>query len=403
MTKMIIPPSQIIPKEILGEILEFAQLCNADGTNVWVVGGAIRDAILCRPIKDIDLVVDSDALNLTSKLKVPFKSFPQFSTIKAEINEFTVDLATMRSEHYMSPGALPKTWPSDILADLSRRDFAMNSIAVSLNHGSEGEVLDPNNGLEDIQKSTIRVLHTGSFRDDATRILRAIRYSVGLGFKLSSKTKKAFTQDSVFLNTISPARIRRELILITNEPLGASILLKAHRLGLLSKIINFLDYGELDSALLNARRLKLSGQPLFYLLLCQINLNTPSTRLALTKNEKLTAQKLQTALQNFTLTKVNRFPSKVRNELKDFTDKEIRILFEISNQKTRNNISLYLSNTHRMPLLTFEDLKIMGFPENHRLKIVMGLLSDQVIDGHIRNKRSEVIFVKKLKLEGLDR
>jgi len=272
MTKMIIPPSQIIPKEILGEILEFAQLCNADGTNVWVVGGAIRDAILCRPIKDIDLVVDSDALNLTSKLKVPFKSFPQFSTIKAEINEFTVDLATMRSEHYMTSGALPKTWPSDILADLSRRDFAMNSIAVSLNHGSEGEVLDPNNGLEDIQKSTIRILHAGSFRDDATRILRAIRYSVGLGFKLSSKTKKAFTQDSEFLNTISPARVRRELILITNEPLGASILLKAHRLGLLSKIINFLDYGELDSALLKARKLKLSGQPLFYLLLCQIDL-----------------------------------------------------------------------------------------------------------------------------------
>ena len=399
---MKIPLNQIISREALTPILAFVSQCNYAGVNVWLVGGSVRDGILGNPSKDLDLVVDVDVLKLMSKIQMPFQHFERFSTAKTQIANFPVDIASARTEIYTKPGALPKVLLSDIESDLARRDFSMNSIAISLNKGSEGVVLDPYNGLQDINTKTIRILHSDSFKDDATRILRAIKYSVRLGFDLAPQTKKILKNNINFLNSVSSSRLRRELISITDEPLGASILLYAHNVGVFSEVFRNLNNSEFKNFLLSAKKSSLSGIPLFMYLLSQLNITDSPPRISISKKEKSLTEKLQNALTSKDLNKHGLAPSGIKRELKHFSENEIQILLKISNQKMAFNIKLFLSKAHLRPLLTFNDLLIMGLPENKSLRVAMDLLSDAVIDGKVKGRRSQVTYVQRLMLEGLD-
>ncbi|MBT18079.1 MAG: hypothetical protein CL889_03785 [Dehalococcoidia bacterium] len=402
MSQVKIPLNQIISREALTPILAFVSQCNYAGVNVWLVGGSVRDGILGNPSKDLDLVVDVDVLKLMSKIQMPFQHFERFSTAKTQIANFPVDIASARTEIYTKPGALPKVLLSDIQSDLARRDFSMNSIAISLNKGSQGVVLDPYNGLQDIYTKTIRILHSDSFKDDATRILRAIKYSVRLGFDLAPQTKKILKNNINFLNSISSSRLRRELISITDEPLGASILLYAHNVGVFSEIFRNLNNSEFKNFLLSAKKSSLSGIPLFMYLLSQLNLTDSPPRISISKKEKSLTEKLQNALTSKDLNKHGLAPSGIKRELKHFSENEIQILLKISNQKMAFNIKLFLSKAHLRPLLTFNDLLIMGLPENKSLRVAMDLLSDAVIDGKVKGRQSQVTYVQRLMLEGLD-
>ncbi|MBJ27315.1 MAG: hypothetical protein CL776_00670 [Chloroflexi bacterium] len=402
MSQVKIPLNQIISREALTPILAFVSQCNYAGVNVWLVGGSVRDGILGNPSKDLDLVVDVDVLKLMSKIQMPFQHFERFSTAKTQIANFPVDIASARTEIYTKPGALPKVLLSDIESDLARRDFSMNSIAISLNKGSEGVVLDPYNGLQDINTKTIRILHSDSFKDDATRILRAIKYSVRLGFDLAPQTKKILKNNINFLNSVSSSRLRRELISITDEPLGASILLYAHNVGVFSEVFRNLNNSEFKNFLLSAKKSSLSGIPLFMYLLSQLNITDSPPRISISKKEKSLTEKLQNALTSKDLNKHGLAPSGIKRELKHFSENEIQILLKISNQKMAFNIKLFLSKAHLRPLLTFNDLLIMGLPENKSLRVAMDLLSDAVIDGKVKGRRSQVTYVQRLMLEGLD-
>ncbi|MCH7746149.1 MAG: hypothetical protein IIC84_08765, partial [Chloroflexi bacterium] len=148
------------------------------GVALYLVGGAVRDAMLGRQTIDLDLsMVSADpafASVLAHGLNGQVVASSRFGTSKLQIGGIVIDLAMARSETYAHPGALPSVAPGSIDEDLARRDFSINAMAVSLSPDSWGDLLDPFDGRRDLQRRLIKVLHPGSFVDDATRILRAV-------------------------------------------------------------------------------------------------------------------------------------------------------------------------------------------------------------------------------------
>ena len=160
----------------------------------------------------------------------------QFGTAKLRVGGVSLDLVMARRETYAAPGALPTVEPGSLADDLARRDFSINAMAVSLSAVSWGDLADPFDGAGDLERRTVRVLHPGSFRDDATRLFRAARYAGRLGFGLEPETERLAREGAAFIDTISGDRVRHELERIFEEPRAADILRIADGLGLLGAI-----------------------------------------------------------------------------------------------------------------------------------------------------------------------
>lgn len=209
-------------------------------SNLYLVGGIVRDLLLGRPGKDIDLMIEGNAIalakRLASKNNTKLTVHKKFGTATFHFQDYRIDLATCRSETYRRPGALPDVKPGDIREDLSRRDFTINAMAIDLSPTRYGQLIDLYGGGADLSNGLIRVLHDKSFEDDATRIMRAIRYEQRLGFKLERRTEKLLKRNLPLLDTISSERLRKEVLLWLSEESPQRILQRADRLGILAKI-----------------------------------------------------------------------------------------------------------------------------------------------------------------------
>ncbi len=191
------------------------------GFAVYLVGGFVRDLLLGRETRDLDLVVDGDGLGfaaaLAGELGGQVRTYPAFLTaVVTEPSGLQLDIATSRSERYPSPAALPEVQPAGLGQDLFRRDFTVNTMAVRLPPGARPELVDPFGGRQDLEERTLRVLHDRSFLDDPTRVLRGIRFEVRLGFRFSPETL-ALARAAHF-EGLSGSRLREELILLLDEP-----------------------------------------------------------------------------------------------------------------------------------------------------------------------------------------
>jgi len=210
------------------------------GQELYLVGGVVRDLFLGRANFDFDLVVEGDAIKLARRLAIDsqakLKTHPRFGTAKLKYPGFSLDLATARSETYSKPGALPTVKPSKLKDDLIRRDFSINAMALRLNPQRFGELIDLHHSKNDLDNRLIRILHPNSFIDDATRILRGIRYEQRLGFRLEAETEKLLCRDAAMLDTISGDRIRHELELILKEDEPEPALRRAGELGVLRQL-----------------------------------------------------------------------------------------------------------------------------------------------------------------------
>ncbi|HEX7191001.1 MAG TPA: hypothetical protein VF381_05450 [Thermoanaerobaculia bacterium] len=191
------------------------------GIHPYLVGGPVRDMLLGRGAFDIDLTLERDsstlARALAKRLGGRVKSFPQFLTYKVVTNDLPeIDIATARKERYRKPGALPTVSEGKLRDDLLRRDFTVNAIAFDL---IEARLVDPCGGERDVRARTIRILHEESFVDDPTRIFRAIRLAVRLGFTIEPKTAQRMRDatESGALGTVARERIWRELFLAMDE------------------------------------------------------------------------------------------------------------------------------------------------------------------------------------------
>jgi tRNA nucleotidyltransferase (CCA-adding enzyme) len=186
----------------------------AQGMPAYLVGGAVRDLLLGRERADLDVVVEGDIAPLAAALGGELRSHERFATAKVHDGNATVDLATARAETYAEPGALPDVEPADLEADLARRDFTINAMAVPL--AGEPRLVDPHGGLADLEAGVLRVLHSGSFLDDPTRALRAARYGARLDLDLDPGTEARLREAD--LSTVSEDRIEAELARVLGEP-----------------------------------------------------------------------------------------------------------------------------------------------------------------------------------------
>jgi tRNA nucleotidyltransferase (CCA-adding enzyme) len=181
---------------------------------VYLVGGAVRDLLLERGRADIDLVVVGDAAALASQLGADVVSHERFGTAKVKLDGHELDIAAARSESYPERGALPVVEPAaEIEADLRRRDFTINAMAIPLR--GEPRLIDPHGGRDDLATGQLRVLHDDSFVDDPTRAIRAARYAARFGFELERRTAKLLRGAN--LGTVSADRRDAEFLRLAGE------------------------------------------------------------------------------------------------------------------------------------------------------------------------------------------
>lgn len=230
-----------LPEAQRAIIVAARQIAQNYGAVAFLVGGPVRDLELGLPAKDVDLALESHAENvardLARHLEATLRTFPQFLTYKIVSDELPeVDVTTTRAEEYSEPGALPAVTPSSLVRDLERRDFGINAIALDL---STGAVVDPLGGLEDLRLRRVRVLHDRSFIDDPTRILRAIRFGVRLGFEIEPRTLESMRAAvaSGALDSVSRERLWREILLAIDEDTAAATLVAMGREGILERFV----------------------------------------------------------------------------------------------------------------------------------------------------------------------
>jgi len=225
-------------------IHRIADESSALGFPLYLVGGSVRDLMLGRPILDLDLTLEGDAIKLAralvkkhgGELTTHEKFFTATWTPQSS-NSQILDLISTRRETYPHPGALPTVTKSTLGDDLRRRDFTVNAMAIRVDSHHFGELYDPLHGQADLEKKLIRVLHPKSFLDDPTRIFRALRYAERYGFTIESETLKLVNDDSrKVLSGLSGERLRHEFDLIFEEPNPSTMLKQLAELDVLKSI-----------------------------------------------------------------------------------------------------------------------------------------------------------------------
>jgi hypothetical protein len=212
-----------LPREsraLVGAVLEAAE---RRGLAVYLVGGPVRDFLLARPVRDVDLLVEPrgglgapDLAAAAAPAGARVVPHARFGTVRLEAESAALDLATARAERYERPGALPEVRPGSLEEDLRRRDFTVNALAVPLTAAARRgrpAVIDPGTGVADLEAGVLRVFHPGSFRDDPTRALRAARLAPRLGFRLARSSASALRsalREGAF-GAVSGERFRAEL------------------------------------------------------------------------------------------------------------------------------------------------------------------------------------------------
>ena len=211
-------PDQLRVLNFLQEEAQEAQL------NLYLAGGAVRDLLTGSSIQDLDFVFEGNPLKLVKRFAepAPDRVVVDEENKSAELllqNGVRLSLAMARSETYQEPGKPPVVRPAIIIDDLRRRDFTVNAIGISLAPGSRGLMMDPTNGLADIESRELRTLHNYSFLHDPSRLLRLVRFGARLGYMPEERTQEQFESalERGYLDYLERRHLRRELEQITYE------------------------------------------------------------------------------------------------------------------------------------------------------------------------------------------
>jgi poly(A) polymerase len=198
------------------------------GFPVYAVGGYVRDRLLDRPSKDIDIVCVGDGISLAQKVAslltpVPFVAvYSRFGTAMIRHNNLEIEFVGARKESYQADSRKPAVENGTLQDDLERRDFTINALAVSLNEEDYGMVVDVFNGFTDLNHKLIKtpLEPDKTFSDDPLRMLRAIRFSTQLNFTIEPATLSSITKNKHRISIISRERISAELekIILSDKP-----------------------------------------------------------------------------------------------------------------------------------------------------------------------------------------
>lgn len=207
------------------------QAAREAGSPLFLTGGAMRDMLGGFPITDLDFAVQGNGIALARRVaQAAGAEIVSLDEVRktAELrfpDGVTAEIGMARTERYAKPGARPQVEPAPIHQDLLRRDFTINSIALSLHPASRGLLLDPTNGLGDLHNRELRANSNVALFDDPVRLLRLIRFRVRLGFEIEARTKQQYdsARQAGLENSISPRSLLAELRQIAREPSAAEV------------------------------------------------------------------------------------------------------------------------------------------------------------------------------------
>ena len=253
----------VLPPARLGLLPAVSELAQTQKVAIYIVGGFVRDLLLERPSLDLDFVVEGDAIELgraaVEKYGGRISTHKRFGTAKWRISKIrealaeqlsqetglkvkaddlpaSLDLISARREFYTHPTALPTVERGSIKLDLHRRDFTINTLAMRIDGHHYGELHDHWGGLADLQAGLVRVLHSLSFVDDPTRILRAVRFEQRFGYRIGDRTQELLSAALPLLDRVSGDRLRHELNIFFKEPNWQDMLSRLADMGGLTAI-----------------------------------------------------------------------------------------------------------------------------------------------------------------------
>ncbi len=399
---------QALPKSSLNLLKKIGDFGRRQSLPIFLVGGPLRDLLLNRPLKDIDLLVEGDSVAFASHLAKQFKgslvATSQFGTAKIKIGSVTIDLATARKETYARPGALPTVSPGTVGDDLIRRDFSINAMAASLSPSTWGKLLDPYGGRKDLAAGLVRVLHSKSFRDDATRILRAIRYEQRLGLRIEPRTRALLQSSLKYLDAISGDRIRHEFDHIFHEEKALKMLDRAKRLGVLSAISPGLERAPSFRSIAGNRVIEAKDNSLVYLALLVYplsedeaeafikRLNMPSRWAKISRD----ASVMRTLSKE--LRASNQTPSQIYELLHGIAPEALQACKSVTKSKiVRARIGLYLTKLQFVkPSLDGEQLLNIGVPQGPMVGNILDDLKRARLNGEVATQRQEEQLARRL-------
>ncbi len=374
-----------------------------EGVELWLVGGPVRDALLGRPVLDLDLTSEAPAAELGPRLAERLGGTcgarSAFGTVKLRLGGRTLDLATARAEVYPYPASLPVIVArADIADDLARRDFAINAMAASLHPRRFGELLDTQGGVTDLDAGVVRALHRASFRDDPTRIFRAARYVSRLGFQMDGATRRQLRRNLPHVDAVSAARVRREIERLLAEEHAARAVLTAVRLGVLPAVEAGLAAPEVRAALRRADARGLRGLALLGALTYTLPIEQADAfreRIAATKRQSQVMRavvRLRDAEQALVAA---RRPSAVSAVVGAAPREGVEAAsVAAASAPARRNLARYLDASHRRSPLDGHNLLTLKVPPGPTVGAMLTSLRNAVLDSEVRTRAQAERFVR---------
>jgi tRNA nucleotidyltransferase (CCA-adding enzyme) len=225
-------------------VLERAQeLSRTQDVNIYLTGGAVRDLISGQPIRDLDFTIEGNPARMVAEFekggaRVTFDSerLRHYEMIFA--GDVDGSISAARDDYYERPGTKPEYRFSSIMEDLRRRDFSINAIAISLNTQSRGLLLDPTNGLADLEKQEVRALSIHAFTNQPIRLMRILRYTARMGFKMEPRTQEWFelAMERGLQQNLDGAAVGNEIRSLAREDIPVAALKQWESHGLLGAV-----------------------------------------------------------------------------------------------------------------------------------------------------------------------
>ena len=427
--------NESLPSPVIDLVHQIGQVAEEKDIQIYFVGGLVRDLFLGISNMDLDIVVEGDAIalarQLVRRLGGRIRTHGRFRTAKWILEEpfwdqflgapgatrppvKAIDFVTARSEFYEHPTALPQVTQSSIKLDLHRRDFTINTLAVRLNPDRFGELLDFYGGKLDMESGLIRVLHSQSFIDDPTRILRAVRFEQRLGFSIEERTLELLRESISLLDRVTGDRIRHELELLLREPRPELGFARLDELGILQEIHPALGFQEWERRCFVQLR-KLLGDPVwapevddylvefahFALLTFRMNLNALEVFERRLRVQRITAESIRLlhALKaGFGRLGVAQAPSVAYQILRAYPRSILLVAYVAADdQRVRELISRYVHDWAEVrPITTGRDLRAMGLRPGPRYGEILDELLYARLDGRISTEAEERAYLEQL-------
>ncbi len=414
-----------LPEEILSLIYLSRDIAEELGFNAYLIGGFVRDLILGVKNLDLDIAVEGDGIkfadNLAQRLNVKLTRHKRFGTATLTVKpQLKLDIATTRKEFYPEPACLPVVNIGMLKDDLARRDFTINTLAISISGKKFGELINLFDGENDINNKNIRILHNLSFIDDPTRILRAIRFEQRYNFKIEPNTLKCLKEavKLKILNIVQPQRLRDELILLLKEENSLRAIKRIRKLVGFNFINPALSISAKTYDLFNSisRQIrwfkskfvlhrKLDVWLIYFMALIDFlkvnQVKSLCRRFVFCKGEEkriLSYMKLRSKIM-LKLSRNKIKPSSIFHLLEPLSYEVILLIKAKSkNKNIKKHIEDFFHIYHRTDIsVSGHDLKDLGFTPGPGYQKIFNKLLNAKLNGEIKTKKQELDLVKRLK------